>query len=78
MTDTTWQRGKLLPRTPGECDIDQEHLLDVWARQRQRFVAVLRDFGPGDWAARRSRMRRCLTAGLLATAGACAKEWRES
>jgi uncharacterized protein (TIGR03083 family) len=33
------------------CDIDPAHLLEVFGEQRQRFVAVLRGFGPGDWAA---------------------------
>ena len=43
--------GKLLLRTRGECDLDPEHLLEVFGEQRQRFVAVLEGFGPGDWAA---------------------------
>jgi uncharacterized protein (TIGR03083 family) len=42
----------LLLRTRGGCDFDPRHLLDVWAGQRQRFVAALQGFGPGDWAAR--------------------------
>jgi uncharacterized protein (TIGR03083 family) len=42
---------KLLLRTLGECDLDPEHLLEVFGEQRQRFVAVLEGFGPGDWAA---------------------------
>ncbi len=42
---------QLLLRTQAACDFDPVHLLEVWARQRQRFVAVLRGFGPGDWAA---------------------------
>lgn len=37
-------------QTPGACDLDPEHLLDVFSRQRQRFVAELRGFGPADWA----------------------------
>ena len=41
----------LLLRTTGGCDIDPERLFDVFAEQRQRFVAVLEGFGPGDWAA---------------------------
>jgi uncharacterized protein (TIGR03083 family) len=41
---------KLLLRTGGACDLDPEHLLDVFGQQRQRFVAVLRGFGPDDWA----------------------------
>jgi len=44
-------RRTLLLRTCGDCDIDPEHLLEVFADQRQRFVAVLRGFGPNDWAA---------------------------
>ena len=43
--------GQLLLRTQAACDFDPVHLLEVWARQRQRFVAVVRGFGPGDWAA---------------------------
>jgi len=43
--------GRLLLRAEGPCDIDPQHLLDVWAAQRQRFAAVLRRFGPEDWAA---------------------------
>jgi uncharacterized protein (TIGR03083 family) len=38
-------------QTNGACDLDPERLLDVFGGQRQRFVAVLRGFGPGDWAA---------------------------
>jgi uncharacterized protein (TIGR03083 family) len=45
------QPGQLLLRTAGACDLDPEHLLDVFGEQRQRFVAVLRGFGPDDWAA---------------------------
>jgi uncharacterized protein (TIGR03083 family) len=43
--------GKLLLRTAGACDIDPRHLLEVFGQQRRRFVAVLRRFGPDDWAA---------------------------
>ena len=43
--------GRLLLRTEGACGIDHEHLLEVFARQRHRFVAVLQGFGPEDWAA---------------------------
>ena len=43
--------GQLLLRTEGACDLDPAHLLEVFGRQRQRFAAVLRGFGPGDWAA---------------------------
>ncbi len=53
--------GKLLLRTLGECDLDPEHLLEVFGEQRQRFevfgeqrqrfVAILAGFGPGDSAA---------------------------
>jgi uncharacterized protein (TIGR03083 family) len=38
-------------RTVGECDLDAEHLLEVFSDQRRRFVEVLRQFDPGDWAA---------------------------
>src|SRR5215471_14997612 len=47
----TIRPGRLLLRTGGACDLDPQHLLEVWARQRHRFAAVLRGFGPGDWAA---------------------------
>ena len=43
--------GQLLLRTGGACDLDPGHLLEVFGAQRQRFVTVLRGFGPGDWAA---------------------------
>jgi uncharacterized protein (TIGR03083 family) len=43
--------GQLLLQTEGACGLDPGHLLDVWARQRHRFAAVLRGFGPEDWAA---------------------------
>ena len=43
--------GRLLLRTEGACDIDPGHLLEVFARQRHRFAAVLQGFGPEDWAA---------------------------
>lgn len=43
--------GTLLLRTAGACDLDPEYLLEVFGEQRQRFVAVLRGFGPDDWAA---------------------------
>jgi uncharacterized protein (TIGR03083 family) len=42
----------LLLQTKGACDFDPGHLLDVFEEQRQRFITLLRDFGPGDWAAR--------------------------
>lgn len=45
------QPGQLLLRTAGACDLDPGHLLDVFGEQRQRFVTVLRGFGPEDWAA---------------------------
>lgn len=41
----------MLLRTEGTCDFDPEHLLDVFGEQRQRFIAVLKRFGPDDWAA---------------------------
>jgi len=41
----------LVLRTKGACDFDPGHVLDVFGRQRQRFVAVLQGFGPADWAA---------------------------
>jgi uncharacterized protein (TIGR03083 family) len=46
----TWP-GTLLLRTAGACDLDPEHLLEVFGEQRRRFVAVLQGFGPDDWAA---------------------------
>jgi uncharacterized protein (TIGR03083 family) len=45
------QPGQLLLRTAGACDLDPQHLLEVFGEQRLRFVAVLRGFGPDDWAA---------------------------
>ncbi len=42
----------LLLQTEGECDIDPERLLDVFGEQRQRFVTIVRGFGPEDWVAR--------------------------
>jgi uncharacterized protein (TIGR03083 family) len=45
------QPGKLLLRTAGACDLNPQHLLEVFGEQRRRFVAVLRGFGPDDWAA---------------------------
>ena len=47
----TIQPGKLCLRTAGACDLNPEHLLEVFGEQRQRFGAVLREFGPEDWAA---------------------------
>jgi uncharacterized protein (TIGR03083 family) len=41
----------LLLRTKGGCEFDPEHLLDVFGEQRQRFVTILRGFGPDEWAA---------------------------
>jgi uncharacterized protein (TIGR03083 family) len=43
--------GQLLLRTEGACDLDPGRLLEVFSKQRQRFVTVLRGFGPADWAA---------------------------
>src|SRR5215472_18194338 len=43
--------GKLLLRAADACDFEVKHLLEVFGEQRQRFVTVLRGFGPGDWAA---------------------------
>ena len=56
MTDRSPLPGKIRPgtlvlRTAGTCDLDPEHLLDVFGEQRRRFIAVLRGFGPDDWAA---------------------------
>ena len=45
------QPGTLFLRTAGACELDPEHLLEVFGEQRQRFVTVLRGFGPDDWAA---------------------------
>ena len=42
---------ELLLRTTGGCELNPGRLLEVFGRQRQRFAAVLRDFGPGDWSA---------------------------
>jgi uncharacterized protein (TIGR03083 family) len=43
--------GQLLLRTEGACAFDPGRLLKVFGTQRQRFVTVLRGFGPEDWAA---------------------------
>jgi uncharacterized protein (TIGR03083 family) len=43
--------GRLLLRTASACDLGPGHLLEVFGEQRRRFVAVLRGFGPDDWAA---------------------------
>ncbi|MGI8331389.1 maleylpyruvate isomerase family mycothiol-dependent enzyme [Actinomadura scrupuli] len=43
--------GTLLLRTTGACDFAPGRLLEVFGEQRRRFVAVLRQFGPDDWAA---------------------------
>ncbi len=45
------QPRRLLLRTGGACDLDPGRLFEVFGEQRQRFVAVLRGFGPDDWAA---------------------------
>jgi len=50
-TPATSLPGTLLLRTAGACDLDPEHLLEVFGEQRRRFAAVLQGFGPGDWAA---------------------------
>ena len=47
----TRQPGTLVLRTVGTCHLDMPHLVEVFGEQRQRFVAVLRGFGPDDWAA---------------------------
>jgi uncharacterized protein (TIGR03083 family) len=49
--DRLTRPGQLVLRTGGGCDLDPGRLLEVFGRQRQRFTAVLRGFGPGDWAA---------------------------
>lgn len=43
--------GQLLLSIEGACTFDPGRLLEVFGEQRQRFAAVLRSFGPGDWAA---------------------------
>jgi len=43
--------GTLLLRTAGACELDPAHLLEAFGRQRRRFAAILRGFGPDDWAA---------------------------
>jgi uncharacterized protein (TIGR03083 family) len=43
--------GQLLLRTAGACDLDPQHLLEVFGEERRRFFAVLRGFGPDDWTA---------------------------
>ena len=56
MIDRSLRPGKLRPgtlflRTAGACEFDPEHLLKVFGEQRRRFGAILREFGPDDWAA---------------------------
>ena len=56
MIDRSPLPGKIRPgtlslRTAGACEFDPEHLLEVFGKQRQLFAAVLRQFGPDDWAA---------------------------
>ena len=66
----TGPRGTLLPRTVGPRQLDLSHLADVFGEQRQRFVSILRGFGPYDWAAiRRQGLRIC-------RCGSCM--WRQS
>src|SRR6516225_2196940 len=43
--------GNLLLRTNGSCAFEVEHLLDVFADERRRFMEVLAGFGSDDWAA---------------------------
>jgi uncharacterized protein (TIGR03083 family) len=43
--------GQVLLSTGGTGNFDPGRLLEVFAEQRQRFTAVLRTFGPRDWAA---------------------------
>lgn len=43
--------GQLLLSMEGACTLDPGRLLKVFGEQRQRFAAVLRSFGPSDWAA---------------------------
>lgn len=42
---------ELILRTTGTSQLDTEHLCQVVGQQRQRFAAVLKGFGPEDWAA---------------------------
>jgi uncharacterized protein (TIGR03083 family) len=46
------QPGRLILRTEGACSLDPQHLLAVFARQRDWFGAVLENFTAADWAAR--------------------------
>jgi uncharacterized protein (TIGR03083 family) len=41
---------KFVLRTGDNCEIDSNHLLEVFGEGRRRFVAVLRGFGSDDWA----------------------------
>jgi uncharacterized protein (TIGR03083 family) len=50
-TSAKTQTATLLLRTAGPCDLDAQHLLEVFGAQRRRFAAVLQGFGPDDWAA---------------------------
>ena len=42
---------ELLLRTAGTCEIEPEHLLQAFGKQRERFVAILRGFSADDWTA---------------------------
>lgn len=41
----------MILRTRGTCELDADHLLQVFGDQQQRFDDVVRHFGPDDWAA---------------------------
>jgi uncharacterized protein (TIGR03083 family) len=41
----------MILRTGGACELDPDHLLQVFSDQLAQFLAVVRDFGPDDWAA---------------------------
>jgi hypothetical protein len=75
MTDRSPLPGKIRPcklvlRTAGACDLDPEHLLQVFGEQRRRFVAVLRGFGPDDWAAQNVVRHLCDGDAIGIAAGA--------
>lgn len=45
------EAGSLLLQTTGAFDFDRTHLIEVFAEQRRRLIAVLEGFNADDWAA---------------------------
>jgi uncharacterized protein (TIGR03083 family) len=42
---------ELVLRTAGTCEIEPEHLLQAFGKQRERFAAIVRGFSADDWTA---------------------------